>query len=154
MFIQYFTHVPVPLAEVERRIDHLRAHLEEWADIAYRDGEELRAKVRPGSISQAKQVRLEIGLAEIRRAGLVYPVTWTATGASGLFPRLSADLILSHVGRERTQIALFGTYEPPLGAIGRAIDRVALKNVAEATVKDWVDRVASAVSEPAPSAER
>lgn len=148
MFVQYFTHVPVRLDVVEARIDDVRSRLGEWADIAYREGEELRASVGPADHGYAKEVHLEIGLAEIRRAGLVYPIAWTATKAGGLFPRLSADLILTHVGKEKTKICLEGTYEPPLGPIGRAIDRVALKNVAEATVQDWVDRVAESVSSP------
>lgn len=146
MFVQYFTHVPVPLNVVETRIDDVRANLEEWADIAYRDGEELRASVGPADHSYAKEIRLQIGMAEIRRAGLTYPVTWTATHAGALFPKLSADLILTHVGRDKTKLCLEGTYDPPLGPVGRALDRVALKNVAEATIQDWVDRVAVAVS--------
>jgi hypothetical protein len=153
MLFQYFTHVPLPLGTVESRIDEVRASLEEWADIAYRDGEELRATVGPGPNSRAKTVRLDIGMAEVRRSGIIYPVTWTAVGASGLFPRLSADLVLSHVGKSRTRVALEGTYDPPLGPIGRAIDRLALRNVAEATIQDWVDRVATAVSDGAMSAE-
>jgi hypothetical protein len=79
-------------------------------------------------------------------AGLVYPVNWTAAGAKSLFPRLTANLVLSHVGKARTKLSLQGTYEPPLGAVGRAIDRTLLRNVAEATVQDWVDRIAAAVS--------
>ena len=151
MFIRYFTHVPVALSVVEARIDQVRSSLEEWADIAYRDGEGLRANVGPHGY--AKTVRLEIGIGEIRRSGIVYPVNWTATGASALFPRLSADLVLSHVGKQRTRLALEGTYDPPLGPVGRTIDRIALKNVAEATVQDWVDRVAKAVTEPLSSVE-
>ena len=153
MFVQYFTHIPVPISVVEARIDQVRGSLEDWADIAYREGEELRAEVGPGPNTHAKTVRLDIGLAEIRRAGVVYPVSWTATGASALFPRLSADLILSHVGKERTRIGLEGTYVPPLGAMGRVLDRVALKRLAEATVQDWVDRVAAAVTDPVRSTE-
>lgn len=145
MFIQYYTHVPVGLNMVEARIDQIRASLEEWAGLAYRDGEELRARVGPGINGHAKTVRLEIGPPEIRTAGLVYPVTWTATGAEALFPRLSADLILTHVGADKTKLTLQGTYDPPLGPIGRALDRFLLKNVAEATVQDWVDRIAEAV---------
>jgi hypothetical protein len=30
--------------------------------------------------------------------------------------------------------------------LGRAVDRVALRKFAEATIKDWVDRVAEAVA--------
>lgn len=146
MFVQYFTHIPIGLGTAENRVDQIRADLEEWAGIAYREGEELRAKVGPGINGYAKTVRLEIGPPEIRPVGLVYPVTWTATGAEALFPRLSADLILSHVGADKTKVSLQGTYDPPLGPIGKAIDRLLLKNVAEATIQDWVDRVANAIS--------
>jgi hypothetical protein len=150
MFVQYYTHVPVALAVVEARIDEVRSHLEDWAGVAYRDGEELYATVGPGPGGYAKRVRLEIGTAEIRRTGVHYPITWTAVGAKRLFPKLTADLILSHLGQEKTKLVLQGTYEPPLGAIGRAVDRTLLRNVAESTVQDWVDRVAMSVSSTEP----
>lgn len=150
MFVHYYTHIPVSLGIVESRLGEVRARLEDWAGVAYRDGEEIHARVGPGPGGYAKEVRLEIGAAEIRRSGVVYPISWTAVGAKGLFPRLTADLVLSHVGRERTKLSLQGTYEPPLGPIGRAIDSTLLNNVAESTVQDWVDRVAAAVSSTQP----
>ena len=146
MFVHYYTHVPVALDVVESRIDDVRAHLQEMGDVAYREGEELYARVGPAKADLAKTVRLEIGMPEIRKSGLVYAISWTASGAKMLFPKLTADLTLIHVGRERTKLSLDGTYEPPLGPIGRAVDRILLKNVAESTVQDWVDRVAEAVS--------
>jgi hypothetical protein len=40
-------------------------------------------------------------------------------------------------------------YVPPLGALGRAIDRTLLFRVAEATLKDFLDRVRdSLLAEP------
>jgi hypothetical protein len=54
------------------------------------------------------------------------------------------------MGRDRTKLALQGTYTPPLGVIGRVVDRTLLKNVAESTLQDWVDRVATAVSSNQP----
>jgi len=36
-------------------------------------------------------------------------------------------------------------YVPPLGALGRVIDRAVLFRVAEATIKDFLDRVREAV---------
>lgn len=151
MFVHYYTHVPVGMSDVESRLDEVRGHIEDLADVVYRDGEELYAKVGPGESDVAKTVRLEIGVPEIRKAGLVYPVSWTASGAKILFPKLTADLVISHVGSERTKISLEGRYEPPLGALGRAVDRTVLKQVAESTVQDWVDRVAAAVSSQAVS---
>lgn len=146
MFVHYFTHVPLHLGVVEQRLDDLRANLEEWAGVAYREGEELRAKVGPSVDGAAKEITLEIGTAEIHRAGLVYPVTWTAIGATALFPSLTAELVLSHVGPEQTKLSFEGTYEPPLGPLGKVVDRVVLGKYAEATVKNWVDRLAEALA--------
>ncbi|MGD2060199.1 MAG: hypothetical protein PVF87_05010 [Acidimicrobiia bacterium] len=145
MFIEYSTRVKAGLADVEKSLDAIRAHLQEWADVAYREGEHLRARVGP-SDSLAREVKLEIGIAEIHAYGLVYPVQWTATGAALLFPDLTADLILSSRGSEVTELTLKGTYQPPLGTLGKLADRTVLHRVAEATVKDWMDRLAAALS--------
>lgn len=145
MFVSYSTVVRTPLAVVEQRLDALHDDLDEWAGIAYHEGESLRAKVGPAGDGLAKEVRLEIGTHEVHRKGLVYPVRWVATGARTLFPTMTADLVFSHVGPTQTKIAFDGTYEPPLGPLGRAIDRVALRRVADSTVKDWIDRIASAL---------
>lgn len=144
MFIEYSTRVKAGLAEVEKSLDAIRGNLEEWADVAYREGEQLRARVGP-SASVAREVKLEIGIAEIHAYGLVYPVQWTAAEAALLFPDLTADLILSSRGHHETELTLKGTYQPPLGTLGKLADRTLLHRVAEATVKDWMDRLAAAL---------
>ena len=145
MFVHYFTYVPLPLGVVEHRLDDLRDALEDWAGVAYREGEELRAKVGPSVGGHAKEVRLVIGTAEIHRTGLVYPISWTAVGARALFPKLTGDLVLSHVGPEKTKLLLEANYQPPLGPLGRVVDRVVLGRFAESTVKNWVDQLAEAL---------
>ncbi len=146
MFVHYAAFVHVPLGTVEQRLDALNADLYEWAGIAYREGESLRTRVGPRGDGLAKEVRLEIGPHEVQRKGLVYPITWVATGASSLFPTMTADLVLSHAGSIGTRISFEGTYEPPMGPLGKAIDRVALRRFAESTVQDWVDRLAQALA--------
>lgn len=145
MFVEYSTRVDAGLSQVEKSLDRIRADLEEFADIAYREGEQLRARVGP-SAAIAREVKLDIGLAEIHRSGLVYPVKWTASGAGLLFPELSADLILSQAGSAVTNLTLRGTYQPPLGPVGRLADRVVLGRVADATIADWMERLAEALS--------
>ncbi len=143
------------MAMVERGLDNLRGDLESWADVAYRSGEELRARVGPGEDGFAKEVRLDLGMAEIHRSGLIYPVKWSATGAQGLFPKMDADLILSHAGSQKTKISFEGTYEPPWGPVGQVVDRILLRRVADSTVKTWVDALAHALvdGKPISSAE-
>ncbi|HUG32526.1 MAG TPA: hypothetical protein VMM14_06505 [Acidimicrobiia bacterium] len=145
MFVEYSTRVEAGLSQVEKSLDRIRADLEQFADIAYREGEQLRARVGP-SAAVAREVKLDIGVAEIHRSGLVYPVHWTASGAGLLFPELSADLILSQGGSAVTNLTLRGTYKPPLGPLGRLADRVILGRVADATVADWMERLAEALS--------
>jgi hypothetical protein len=146
MFVHYYTHVPVSLSAVAAKVDEVRTQLEDIGDVAYREGEDLFARVGPPGAGYAKKVSLVISTPEIRTAGIVYPVTWTASGAESLFPRLVADLVLSHIGSDRTKLSLQGTYDPPFGPLGRAVDRALLHKVAESTVQDWVDRVAAAVT--------
>ncbi len=145
MFVHYETEVPLSMPAVERGLDGFGTRLGALADLAYREGEELRSRVGPGSGNLAKEVRLEIGAPEIHRRGLIYAVSWSAVGAEMLFPRLNAELIISHLGQNRTRIVMDGTYQPPLGQFGRVVDRVILRRVAESTVKSWVDRLAESL---------
>lgn len=145
MFVEYSTRVEATLSDVEKSLDRVRSSLEEWADTAYREGEQLRARVGP-SASIAREVKLDIGGAEIHRSGLVYPIHWTASEAGLLFPELNADLILSKAGSIVTYLTLRGTYRPPLGPLGRLADRVVLGRVADATIADWMERLATALS--------
>lgn len=141
MFVEYATEVTAPLGVVENNLERVRASLEQWADIAYRDGEQLTARVGPTE-NIAHRVELAIGIAGIQRSGLVYPIAWKASGATVLFPVLDADLVLTKLGADRTRITLRGTYKPPLGVVGRLADRAILGRIAEATVRNWVDRLA------------
>lgn len=145
MFVEYTTSVDASLPLVEKSLDRVRANLEALADVAYREGEQLRARVGP-SPAVAREVSLEIGVAEIHTVGLVYPIRWTATEATLLFPKLDADLVLSKAGAGQTTLTLRGTYEPPLGTVGRLADRAGLRFVADATVANWMERLASALS--------
>ena len=103
-----------------------------------------------GRRSSAEQVRQGSGPAHRGHPRSGKPVWCSRCGGCcrgrGPVPKLQANLILTHLGSEMTSLSLEGTYEPPLGPLGRAADRVALRKFAEATVKDWVDRVAEVVA--------
>jgi hypothetical protein len=71
-------------------------------------------------------------------AGL-WPVTtmeleWEADKTPALFPLMSAELCVSPVAGDETQLLLEGEYRPPLGAVGRAVDAVVGHRIAEAAV--------------------
>ena len=147
MFVYYFVHVDRPFIEVETSLLAHLNHLGPFADAAYREGEDLRDKVGMGRDHPvvAKTVQLLSGIPLRGAQQTTIPFAWEATGTPGLFPKLDADLIVAAVGPELSQIAMRGTYAPPLGPLGRALDRAVLHRVAEASVKSFVDRVAHLV---------
>jgi hypothetical protein len=113
---------------------------------AHHRGDELLAEVGFGErIRFARQVKLTLG-APIRAAEkTVIPLRWRPTNAPGLFPPLDADLEVAALAPGRTQLAMSARYDPPLGVVGKMIDRTILYRVAEATIKDFLDTLADAL---------
>lgn len=86
-----------------------------------------------------------------RGTTLTVPVRWEATGAAGeLFPVLDADLVLARDGRDRTHLALTGSYRPPFGRAGAVIDRAIMHHLATATIGSLLDNLSAALTSPAP----
>src|SRR4029453_15692434 len=131
MFAGYFVELPLPAAQVERALlDHPPGWLAEMAGVAQQRGDDLLTEVGVGPL----------GTRRGRRGGV--PV-------GGLLPRLDADIELGSLGEDRTQLAISARYRPPLGVVGRAVDRVLLHRVAEATLKDFLDRLGQAITHQA-----
>jgi hypothetical protein len=59
---------------------------------------------------------------------------------------MEADIEVAALGRSRTQLSFNGRYSPPLSVVGQAVDRVLFHRVAEATTKDFVERMAARLS--------
>jgi hypothetical protein len=85
----------------------------------------------------------------VRNEVAVMALRWEAVGpGGGLFPVLDADIALSRYGPSQTLVALTGTYRPPLGPLGAALDRVALRRVATATMEHFVMLLAGMLADP------
>jgi hypothetical protein len=148
MFARYFVELPM---EAERVEAALLRNPETWVPGLARDanhhGDALLAEVGFGDdVRVARKVEIEFRDPVRMPSKTVIPLHWGAAGATGLFPALDADLEIAPLGPERTQLAMSARYVPPLGAVGRAIDRAVLFRVAEATLKDFLDHVAEALS--------
>ena len=61
---------------------------------------------------------------------------------------LRASLTIYPLAAGETQLALEGTYDPPLGWIGDAIDAIAMHRVAEESVAGFVRDVAAYLRTP------
>jgi len=147
MFARYFVELPLDTDRVEEALTRAP---ESWlpgiAQDANHRGDRLLADVGFGDeVRIARQVAIELSPPVRMPSRTVVPMRWSATGASGLFPSLEADLEIAALAPGRTQLAMSARYVPPFGAVGRAIDRALLFRVAEATLKDFLDRVREAL---------
>lgn len=156
MFIRYYVDLSMPFDVAESRLlEDPGAWVPGIADGAEMRGERLLVDVGFPAAGRdrrvAKSVEIELGPAYRIPSKAVLPLTWKATGAEGLFPVLEADVELAALGAERTQLSISGRYRPPLGAVGRVLDRALLHRVAEATLKDFLDGVGRTLSEGSPT---
>lgn len=146
MFARYYVELPLEAAAVEASLTASHDWLPGLARDANHHGDVLLSEVGFGDdVRLARKVEIELGQAVRMPTKTVVPLRWHATGVGGLFPSLDADLEVAPLGPMRTQLAISARYVPPLGAVGRAIDRALLFRVAEATLKDFLDRVRASV---------
>ncbi|HVH53219.1 MAG TPA: hypothetical protein VNA32_03720 [Actinomycetota bacterium] len=148
MFIRYYLELSLPFEDVE---EGLLADPQEWlpgiAGEAEARGEQLLGEVGFSFDDRrlSKEVHIELGPPYRMPGKTLLPLSWKATGPERLFPSLDADLEIAALGRSRTQLSISARYRPPLGVVGKALDRVLLHRVAEATIKDFLDRVGEGI---------
>ncbi len=149
MFIRYYLDIPLRFEDVEAA---LLAQPEAWVPGLARDAEH-RSERLLAEVGFAfdhehrldKRVEIEFGEPYRMPSKTLLPMAWSPAGAQQLFPALDADLEVAPLGPSRTQLSISARYRPPMGAVGRALDRALLHRVAEATVKDFLDRVGDAL---------
>jgi hypothetical protein len=155
MFIRYYLELALPASQVEHvMLDSPADWLSMVAGEAQRRGDHLLAQVGVGPMGPRLGRRVTIQLGQpVRFPSMTsLPLTWEPVGLEGVLPHLDADLELGPLGDDRTQLAISARYRPPLGAVGRTVDRVLLHRVAETTVKDFLDRVGAAITSQAEAA--
>ena len=145
MFARYF--VELPMFPGGSRASPVSGPAALWlpglAERAHHRGDVLLAEVGFGEAVRIKRtVAVELGRSVRTGSTFVFPLRWAASAGAGLFPSLDADLEVAPIRPGRTQLAMSARYDPPFGTVGRVIDRAVLSRVAEATLKDFLDRVA------------
>ena len=152
MLVYDFIRIPLPVAEVRRRLlDAVSGLWQHVAEAAYDEGEELLSRVGPfGPVpGLSKAVSVQAGLVRDRGEGFVMPLRWSATGPAELFPAMEADLEIAPLGTHESQLRISGSYDPPLGPVGRQLDRLLLHQLAEATVRALLSQlVVALLAEP------
>ena len=111
---------------------------------------------RVGMAGISKLVRVQSSELAGPAGAAGWAIRWEATGTgSGLLPVLDADIWLTPVGEHRTLLTLTGSYRPPFGRVGEAVDRAVMHRVAAATVRNFLASMAAVltrqVTESSPS---
>jgi len=157
MLVYDFIRISLPVDLVRYRLlVAVNGLLQQVAEAAYDEGEELLGRVGPfGPVpGLSKAVKVTAGKVRDRGEGFVMPLRWSATGPAELFPVMEADLEIAPLGADESQLRLSGSYEPPLGSLGRGLDRLLLHQLAEATVRAFLSQlVVALLAEPDPEPE-
>jgi hypothetical protein len=108
---------------------------------------------RVGPPGLVKLVRVQVRELAERGGCARWAIRWEATGTGGaLFPVLDADIRLVPAGDRSTVLGLTGSYRPPFGPLGAALDRAILHRVAAATIRNFLARVAARITmQPGPA---
>jgi hypothetical protein len=101
-----------------------------------------------GGIGIEAEIRITVkNIEEKVSEAMSIPVTklqveWEASTMPHLFPLMRADISIYPLTATETQLDFWGQYEPPLGALGKAVNAVIGHRIAEASVHRFVSDVA------------
>lgn len=113
------------------------------------EGETLRLRLGPAWAGGRIRREVEVRLGPMRPRGdaCVIALSWSAVGATALFPVLEGDLELASIGPGETRLTLSASYVPPLGGIGQVLDRALLHRLTQSTIRSFLGQLAEALGE-------
>jgi hypothetical protein len=136
------------IGEYDKLRDALLEGPANWMPGMYESGTgkitELEADTAFGHL--ARYVRVKVAGAHVDKEAVVVPITWRALEGQALFPTFEGRLRLYRVPDGANQLKLDGHYAPPGGVLGRAADAAAMYAVAQATVEEFVERIAGVLA--------
>lgn len=102
-----------------------------------------------GGVGIKTDIRISIKNVEEKLSDVMStPVTrllleWEAATMPRLFPFMRAELSMYPLTATETQLDLWGLYEPPFGAVGKAMNTVVGHRIAEVSVHRFITEVAA-----------
>lgn len=148
MLVRYYLELPHPAYAVEAVLtSDPQAWMPDIVTASNQWGMEMISKVgiSIGHRRIDREVSLSVSSAHHLGDTCVIPIAWTPTAEQSTLPSLQGDLEVSPLGDDRAQLAISASYRPPLGWLGALTDRALMRRVAEATIKDFLDHVASGI---------
>jgi hypothetical protein len=149
VLVHDFIELNLPRDRVVGVLSSVGDELEVWAQAAFRRGELLA--IGPGAGAVTAPIELEVGKPMEGFESVTIPMSWTASSATRLFPRMEAEIVISALDPVTTHLDFRGSYVPPLDGFGKLLDKLALHRVAESTVRSFLRRLAGAIETEASS---
>jgi hypothetical protein len=148
--IRVFDYVNRPFGQVSTELQtDTGGIIQRATTVAGERARELGAKLHAhvGPVDVTADVTIEIGPMDETpmgsgRPALRIPIAWHAIRTPQAFPVMHAELLVYPLTPTETQLELVGTYEPPLGPVGRAIDAALLHDVARGSVLQFIQEIA------------
>jgi hypothetical protein len=143
--VHWYDYVNRPYAAVRDALASDAVGVFRRASRARDGGAELHAHV--GALDVAAGIELDITSIEnttmYGQPATCIALTWHAARHPGMFPTMVGTLSIYALSSTETQLELSGTYDPPLGIVGDAIDAIALHRIADSSVRELVREVAA-----------
>ncbi len=103
--------------------------------------------INVAGIEIGKEIEIVVtGEAEVesaRKERVELTLEWKASKSPGLFPVMQGTLAAYPITMTETQLDFSGHYDPPMGLMGKAIDALVGRRIAEASVHSFVSEVAA-----------
>ena len=121
----------------------LREGPERWVPGVRREGDRLTTELAYAQAGTriARRVEVEVGPVQRFAYGVTVHVRWKGAGHAELYPELEGHLRVERGPRSDSTLRFDARYTPPAGRLGATVDRAVMHRVAEASVKDFIDRV-------------
>lgn len=148
LFVRYFVELPLPAPVVDNAIDRIPA---EWlvgmAREAHMRAESLLLEAGIDISAQMAGTAVDVSIALPVRFGSTTrrQMTWSAVRGGRVFAILHGDLEVGSLGHDGAQLAVSAGYCPPANNLP-AGDRATALRVGEAALKEFLDRVARAIT--------
>jgi hypothetical protein len=142
MFTWQRTELPLPFDVVGRA---LRKGPQAWIpDFVEEPGGRVLCTIAI-SPRLARTAEMGLGAVNFGEGWLTVPVSWRAAETDVLFPVFTGELQAARISDTTTELALVGSYQPPLGPVGELVDHVVMHRVASRALAGFLCRAGELV---------
>jgi hypothetical protein len=99
-------------------------------------------RVELGGVGVEADITISVKNIEEKTSATRMQLEWESATMPSLFPLMKAEIAIYPLTATETQLDFQGTYDPPLGALGKAMNALVGHRIAEASVHRFVTDVA------------